>query len=440
MQADGSSVWTCTQARFYSYTPPYRVTMQWTVYLTATTPASPSPFPLFWLSTRPDPLTFTVPAGTPYVKLNSNNTGFFRVLYDAASYASLSAALNRPGYSGIYHDDRLGLVSDAFVLSGVGLQSWPATLNLSLFLQHELSFPVWQVAYPSLLSVYQLLKFHNSTARLYYEQYMAQCMSGAAAHLDLSRTVAPSASDAILESVLGLAMVRFNVSGRVGALKALFTELYAGRLQVADINSNLIDLVLEAGVVDGTQPSAWLWVYQRFYLSKLQALYNGTQDDPLASLAFPNIVRALSAAQRASELQQLLDWLFDSSHIAPQHIPTVLQAVAYNHIGLPLVNTWLTQDDHFITLLAYLTNTSAITQQQRSSTMQTIIAYNTQPDDIQRLATFIAQANQTTAIPAQIANGIRTGFDAAHANVEWLRVNYEPIKQYLEDGAWRRQS
>ena len=213
--ADSSTEWSCSQSRFYSYTPATRASTQWTIYLTATTPASPSPLPLWWASSASAPLTFTVPSSTAYVKLNTNTTGFFRVLYDAPSYAALSAALNTPGYSGIKHDDRLGLVNDAFVLTSLRYQSWPQTLNMSLFLQHELSFPVWQVAIPSLAQVYDYLKYQNSSAHMLYVQYMQQAMSSAAARLNISATVTPSASDAILESVLGLYLIRFNVSGRV---------------------------------------------------------------------------------------------------------------------------------------------------------------------------------------------------------------------------------
>ena len=429
MQADGSTAWSCSQARFYSYTPATRASTKWTIRLTATTPASPSPFPLWWLSTRPGPLTFTVPANTPYVKLNTNTTGFFRVLYDASSYAALSFALNRPGFGGIYHDDRLGLVNDAFVLSSLSAQSWPATLNLSLFLQHDTSFPVWQVAYPSLFTVYTYIKYHNSTARVLYEQYMQQAMSGVAARLDLSRTATPSAADAILESLLGLAMVRFNVSGRVDALKLMFDQLYAERIRVSDINPNLIDMVLEAGIVDGSRPAAWQWVYEHFYLQRLPYLTNMTMDDPLASLSFANIVRALTASQSQVELQVLLDNLFDPTLIAQQHIPTFLQGIAYNHLGLPLVNRWLMTGDHFTSLIGNVTQ-----QQARTTMIQTVLGYNTQVETITELALFF----QGVDMPQQVRNATDAGLRTAAANVAWLSANYMPLQQYLESGVWRR--
>ena len=287
-QSGGSTQWTCTQSRFYSYAEPNPASTKWTIYLTGTTPASPSPFPIWWPATLSSPLLFSVPSSVPFVKLNTNTTGFFRVLYDAPSYAALSVALNQPGYSGLHHDDRLGLINDAFALAVLGRQSWPATLNLSLFLQHDISFPVWQVAYPSLNTVYNYLKYTNTTAKVLYVQYVQQAMTGVATHLSLNRSATPSAADAILETLLAVPMVRFNVGGRVSALQSIFVDLYDGLITVKDINPNLLDMVLEAGVMDGLYPNRWQWVYQTFYLAKLSSVNSTTSEDPLASPRLPS--------------------------------------------------------------------------------------------------------------------------------------------------------
>ncbi len=290
--AGPSTEWSCSQSRFYSYTPATRASTQWTIYLTATTPASPSPLPLWWASSASAPLTFTVPSSTAYVKLNTNTTGFFRVLYDAPSYAALSAALNTPGYSGIKHDDRLGLVNDAFVLTSLRYQSWPQTLNMSLFLQRETSFPVWEVALPSLEGVYNYLKYHNDTARGLYQSYMAQAMSGVASRLNISAVGQSSISDAILESILGYSLVRFNVSGRVEPLRQIFDQLFLGLISLSSINPNVVDLVLEAGTVNAIAPSRWQWVFDNVYLAKINqpANNNDTDYDARAALGYPQII------------------------------------------------------------------------------------------------------------------------------------------------------
>ena len=236
------TTWTCTQARFYSYNNPNPASTKWTIHLTATTPVTATPaLPVFWPSSQGStPLKFSVPSTTPYVKLNTNNMAFMRVLYDAPSLSALSTSLNQPGFGGIHHDDRLGLVNDAMVLvNGLGLYTWPQALGLTNYLQNELSFPVWQVATPSLLDVYNRLKYSNNTAKAIYIQYMQQEMSGVGSYLNLTASASSyvKASDAILDGLLALPLVRFNVSGRVNQLLPMFEDLYSGRKQISRLQS-----------------------------------------------------------------------------------------------------------------------------------------------------------------------------------------------------------
>jgi glutamyl aminopeptidase len=294
-RVSGDSVqWSCTQSRFYSYSEPSPASTKWTIHVTATTaPSSPAAVsPMWWPATQSTPLTFTVPVNTPYVKLNTNTTGFFRVHYDQASYQALSIALMSPAFGGLHHDDRLGLINDVFPLAAKGLVSYPTALNLSLFLQNELSFPVWQVAHPALLDIYNRIKYNDTGAKPLYQQYMQQLMTHAAQHLNITTVSgAQSAADVILESTLALSILRFNAGGRADQLSSRFVDLYDGLTDITQFNPNLIDLVLEAGVLgEGATPAHWLFVYTQFYQQKLATATNTTGMDPLAALGFPAII------------------------------------------------------------------------------------------------------------------------------------------------------
>ena len=352
------------------------------------------------------------------------------MLYDQQAYAQLSQALNQPGYSGIHHDDRLGLVNDAFVLVVQGLQSWPATLNLALFLQHDISFPVWQVALPSLLSVTQYLKYHEDGVRELYLQYLQQALSGVAAHLNVSSSNT-SIPDAILESTVGLSLVRLNVSGRVEPLRALFASLWSGASSLRAINPDLIDVVLEAGVMDEAATAQWLWVYNSFYVAKLQWAVNGTSDeDPLASLSFANLVRVLTCTRSAQALQWLLDDLFEPSAILPAHIPAFLQSIAYNSRGLQLVNAWLQAPGNFDKLQA------AVPSNGLGPLLESLLGYNTQAAVISQLTSFFSDVSLTPGVRTQVNRGIAT----ANSNVAWLTANLPLIGDYLNSGVWRNSS
>ena len=131
--------WTCTQRRYYYYpqqSPPSSST--WTIYLTAANNFAPftSANGLRWPATQ-SVYSFPVPSSTPYIKLNQNSTGFYRVMYDRYGWQQLSGALNVDGFSGMHHDDRLGLVLDAYEFIGQGWVSVSELLNLTRFLQYD---------------------------------------------------------------------------------------------------------------------------------------------------------------------------------------------------------------------------------------------------------------------------------------------------------------
>ena len=134
--ADNMTQWQCAQKRYYANPLPANpdTSSSWNIYLTlANSPIAP----IHWPSPQ-STVTFTLPSTTA-VKLNANETGYFRVMYDAAGWQQLSNALNADGFGGLSADDRLGVVLDAFVFARDERMSWATLLPLLQFLQYETS-------------------------------------------------------------------------------------------------------------------------------------------------------------------------------------------------------------------------------------------------------------------------------------------------------------
>ena len=214
-------------------------------------------------------------------------------------------------------------------------------------------------------------------------------------------------------------------------LQSIFTSLYNGDISASSINPNLIDLVLEAGVMDETRSEQWLWVYETFYVTKMKALVNETEDDPLASLGFPALIRVLTATRSAAALQWILNGLFDPDFTYPAHIGQFLQQVAYNSRGLELVNAWIQQDGVFTQL-----QSSLPIRGQGTSVLQTVLSYNSQPQAIAQLTTFFQRQSMAENVRAAVNNGLA----AAKVRQDWLSVNYQPISDYLSSEVWRNTS
>ena len=132
--------WTCNQKRYFAYPQRTVDNSTWTIYLTAANNYAPfgSPQGVRWGKDQTQ-YTFVQPSTTPFVKLNANSTGFFRVMYDEYGWQQLSRALDTAGFSGMQHDDRLGLVMDAYEFSDQGWMSAGQFLNLTRFLRFDTS-------------------------------------------------------------------------------------------------------------------------------------------------------------------------------------------------------------------------------------------------------------------------------------------------------------
>ena len=335
-QADGSCVWTCTQQRFYSYDEPNPANSTWTIPLTLTTPTPiPASVNLVWPKDQRT-FTFTLPTTPAWVKLNTNTTGFYRVQYSPSQWAALVHALNRPGFSDLHHDDRVGLVNDAFALLDKGLLGPVHVMNISLFLQYDTSFVTWTIAAPSLLSLWDRVKYQLGDGREAMSMYMQQLMGSVALKMNISRT--NTIADEVLENLLASAIARFDLGRRTQLLR-MYEQLERGEVRVREIPANLVDLVLQVGVAASTESVFSSWVYAR-YAAKMRA--NETDpDDPYAVLGFPSLLTALTQTQQLDSLRTLFERAADPRYFRPQDAATVITGAAANDYGLVVFNDFL---------------------------------------------------------------------------------------------------
>ena len=287
-QADGSTDWLCTQHRYYATDVAQPASTTWYIYMTGSSDRAVPQLPSWWPEGT-NSFHFNVPAGTSYVKLNSNSTGYFRVLYDHRALTQLSDALNRPGFSGLTHDDRLGLVLDAQTFRNRGFLSIPHYYNLTRFLRHEESWIVWMGgAAQQLMADYRLIANHRTNdsfdaTRTLYGEFLGLTMRQVASSLNF--TAQKSVREQLLQAAVTDAIVRFNAGSRRPDLAGYFDDLRQGR----SVPSNLIDPALRAGVaVFGEEAVQWIaGVYQQLRQRNSTVV---DPDDPLAAISFPQLL------------------------------------------------------------------------------------------------------------------------------------------------------
>ena len=176
------------------------------------------------------------------------------------------------------------------VFATQSLLSYTQVLNFSLFLQHDRAFPVWQVAHPVLVSLYERLRYTDVQPYMY--SYMQQALSTAAGSINLRNNTA--AADQILENVIGSSIVRFNAAGKRGSaagdMAAVLQQLAAQLLHRHQ--PNLASLVLQVAVADG-DIDTWRWMYSNLWVQKLMSPV-----DPLPAVSMYETLAVILAAPR----------------------------------------------------------------------------------------------------------------------------------------------
>ncbi|KAK8770097.1 hypothetical protein V5799_013438 [Amblyomma americanum] len=99
-----------------------------------------------------------VPLGGPapiWIKANVNQTGFYRVNYDASNWAALRAQLHRE-HGALSAADRASLLDDAFTLAKAGELNLSVALDMAGYLRRERDFAPWATALPHLLHLQRM--------------------------------------------------------------------------------------------------------------------------------------------------------------------------------------------------------------------------------------------------------------------------------------------
>ncbi|XP_075550023.1 endoplasmic reticulum aminopeptidase 1-like isoform X2 [Dermacentor variabilis] len=90
-----------------------------------------------------------------WIKANVNQTGFYRVNYDAPNWAALMGQLQRD-HQALWPADRASLLDDAFTLARAGELNLSVALELASYLKKERDFGPWATALPHLLDLQRM--------------------------------------------------------------------------------------------------------------------------------------------------------------------------------------------------------------------------------------------------------------------------------------------
>ena len=310
-----------------------------------------------------------------------------------------------------------------------GLATPAQVLNFSVFLGSETAFTVWTVATPTLLSLYNRVKyqFSDPDALTALTGYMTQLMTAVARQV--SFTARNSISDEVLETLLAPTVARFDL-GRRAELYAIYQRVALGALRVTDLPPNLVDLVLQVGVSADKGNVFDSFVYQQLYRAKVNTTGGQDPNDPYATLGYPALLAAIASTRDATALTQIFERAADPQYFRPEHAGTIIRLAAANDLGLPLLNPFLNSTRWF-----GLWN-GTLSQGEWGQTLQVALGLHTWPTIIDGLEAFMA----TQPVTPYIRQRIDVGLATARGNAQWIQQHWPDMATFLKSRSWVRPS
>jgi len=287
---------------------------QWIVPITLITNKNPTTPRTVWLSSTDAVLT--VDSSTEWFKLNTNQSGFYRVNYDERNWRRLIDILHARDYNRhiLPPSDRSGLIDDAFSLMKISLLTADLAMNLSSYLESgERDYVPWETALRHFAALDVIMEgnpyLHKYVLKLLQPSLTVLGWKDDGTHLQRK----------LRASVLKAAL-RYGDEQTAKIARRFFEEWMKNNYRVAP---NFRDVVYTAGVRFGNSRE-WEFCWKKYKSSRIPS------EQRL-------LLSSLSATRNPWLLDKLLNNALDRDKIKPQDTVQVITDVARNPAGRLLV-------------------------------------------------------------------------------------------------------
>ncbi len=180
-----------------------------------------------------------IPGGNPPLKLNNDQSGFYRVKYSHSIQQNQLAALDSEG---LHSKDRMGLLSDSFEVTKGDYQSVVEYLDLLSHYKHEDSLSVWEIIANSVSTIRSVLSKNDEdeNLRTAVNVFIQSLVKTQLSRLTWDETPGESHLDTLLRPIIvGLAVGSDDATQIKIAL-----DLYKQRMSgTGKINPDLRDII-----------------------------------------------------------------------------------------------------------------------------------------------------------------------------------------------------
>ncbi|NXU80196.1 AMPE aminopeptidase, partial [Oreotrochilus melanogaster] len=353
-----------------------------------------------------------------FASINPDHIGFYRVNYDSQNWARLTRLLDS-NHRNFTVADRAGILDDAFSLARAGLMSYSVLLNLTKYLRNEADYLPWDRV---ISSVSYLADMLEDDTNLYprFQEYFLYLVKPIVDKLQWNDT------GSHLERLLRASVLDFACSmddtKSLETASQLFKQWLQGDTELKQerekniqdmflyfsVPANLRLLVYRYGMQNSGNEASWDYMFNKYQTTSL------AQEKE-------KLLYGLASVKSIPLLDRYLKYIYNTSLIKSQDVFTVLRYISSNTYGKTMAWDWIRLNwqylvDRFTINDRYLGRIVTITQ-----------TFNTELQ-LWQMENFFEKYPNAGAGESPRSQSV----EQVKNNIEWLKVNKEEIRMWLE--------
>ncbi|XP_064306187.1 glutamyl aminopeptidase [Phalacrocorax carbo] len=344
-------------------------------------------------------INITLPPNN-FANINPDHIGFYRVNYDSENWARLSALLVR-NHSKFSAADRAGILDDAFSLARPGLVNYSVPLDLTKYLTKETDYLPWQRVISSVNYLANMLEDDTNLYPL-FQKYFSYLVKPIVDQLHWND------SGSHLERLLRESVLDFACSMDDTEALNNASQKFEQWLQGEPIPANLRLLVYRYGMQNSGNESSWNYMFKKY------------QETSLAQEK-EKLLYGLASVKNITLLDRYLKYIYNTSLIKSQDVFTVLRYISYNTYGKTMAWDWIRLN------WQYLVDRYTINDRNLGRIVTITQNFNTELQ-LWQMENFFEKYPNAGAGQLPRSQSI----EQVKNNIEWLKVNKEKIRMWLE--------
>ncbi|KAI4459110.1 protease m1 zinc metalloprotease [Holotrichia oblita] len=343
---------------------------------------------------------------TGWVVVNLQETGYYRVNYDEELWEALGEALHANDFVSVFPElNRAQIVDDILNLARANKVEYPLALNVTTFLEEEVSYYPWYSAFQAFLFLRRRID-STSYVGLTLKTHILTLMNNLYSNVSFTITDA-TPHVTVLKTALTLQWAcELELEDCVNTANDLFNGLVNNGV---DVNPNIRSTVYCSALRQAETSDSWDFLWERYQSSRLateQAI----------------ILTALGCSRDEAILKQYLQYSLDSTYIRKQDANTVFSAVlAGNPENVEVAFEFLKENVNEI--VNYYEGMNAL-----SSIVSGVADRLTTSTLIDEFEEFI---NENRNILRDAAETGDTAIESAKANLQWVQSNQAELEDWL---------